>query len=1291
MPNRRALFWHEHIGGNQFRLRIRTNNPLNNKQWWTFDWRTKTIRAWARRNYALANQRGQGFRINVAATVRQYTGHYTERALWFNGAVRNIRNVGGKCLDVHGNSDTHMRHVIFYNCHNGRNQAWYIDQRGVQWPRQPLSSGQAFQIRSRMSTHKALFRAEHIGGHQYNARIQNHSPWDQRQWWTFDHRTRTIRWFYKRSEVLGHRHNTGFRRNVPASIYRFTGSAAQKLAFWGGSRRNIRDVSGACLDVYRAQNRHNMHVIFYNCHNGLNQAWYIDQKRPHFPGYPLKDGVRFQIKTRMPSKRALFYHEHIGGHQYRLRIQNNDPYNNKQWWVFDRRSRTIRVWSNRKMVMSIQNGGNNWSHSGYAAVVRHFRKNDILQHMRWFNGSVRNIRDMGIRCLDVHGNSDSQHRHVHWYKCHNGRNQGWWIDRKGFNYPKQPIANGVRFQIRSRMATHKSLFWHEHIGSNQFRLRIHWHNPYNSRQWFVFDSRTNTIRAWKKRGFAIANQLNTQFRIGVAATIRPYRGTTYEKIRWYSGARRNIRNNGQKCLDVHGGSNTNNRHVIYWNCHNGLNQAWWIDQRTKSWPSQPLKDGQRFQIRTRMKSGRSLFWHEHIGGHQYRLRIHNHQPWNKRQWWIFDRRTRTIRPEQRRNYAISNQRGPGFKIGVAAVIRQYSRGDHAQMTAFYGGHRRNIRNVPGQCLDVHGGSDSNHRHVTWWTCHNNANQGWTIDTRSTTFPRYPVRDGQRFQIKTQMKSRRALFYHEHIGSSQYRLRIRDNNPYDNKQWWVFDWRTKTIRVAANRRMVISIRQGYTNWMQNSIPAVVRPHRSNDATQMVRWFSGSRRNIRDVGVRCLDVHGASDTHHRHVQWYKCHNNANQGWVYDFKGINYPRQPLNSGVKFQIKSRMTDHRALFWHEHIGGNQFRLRIQDNDPSNNKQWWTFDRRTQTIRAWARRGYCIGNQLGTHFRIGVAATARPYKGLNQDRIRWYNGSRRNLQNNGRKCLDVHGNSNTHHRHVIFWNCHNGANQGWWLDQQGAVYHRPVLGDGVRFQIRSRMSGNRALFWHEHIGNNDYRLRIHNHEPWNNRQWFYFDRRTQTIRAAAKKNWVISNRRGYQMRFGYPAVIGIYQGHMYQKTSFFPGHTRNIRNAARLCLDVHGNSNSNHRHTIWFRCHNGHNQRWFLDRKGVHYPRYPLNNGVRFQIKTIMPSKRAIIWHEHIGHHQYRLRIHNNNPYNIRQWWIFDWRTKTIRSAADRNRVISIQYRGNNWNSNGYAAVARHYRNEALQRMRWFNGSRRNI
>lgn len=230
-------------------------------------------------------------------------------------------------------------------------------------------------------------------------------------------------------------------------------------------------------------------------------------------------------------------------------------------------------------------------------------------------------------------------------------------------------------------------------------------------------------------------------------------------------------------------------------------------------------------------------------------------PFITKQWFVFDRRTRTIRPSDKRDFAISNQRGQRFRVNKAAVVRKWI-GEAEQRIAYYGGSVRNLRNVPGQCLDVHGGHNHHHRWAIFWPCHDGANQGWLIDREGVNFPRYPLRDGEKFQIKTQMKSKRAVKWDDAYGSAQFRLRIYDTNPYDERQWFTFDWRTKTIRTAANAKFVVSIQRGANNWAHKGYAAVVRQYKG-EAQQKMRWYESKTKTIRDVYTRCLDVHGGHD--------------------------------------------------------------------------------------------------------------------------------------------------------------------------------------------------------------------------------------------------------------------------------------------------------------------------------------------------------------------------------------------------------------------------------------------------
>ena len=374
-------------------------------------------------------------------------------------------------------------------------------------------------------------------------------------------------------------------------------------------------------------------------------------------------------------------------------------------------------------------------------------------------------------------------------------------------------------------------------------------------------------------------------------------------------------------------------------------------------------------------------------------------PYDAKQWWFFNRRTRTIRPVTKRSHAITvydgNHNWP--RINKYALLTRYRR-THSKpayyQATYFRGKSNNIRNPSGYCLSMWNGQTNIGAYAAWKRCNRGSGTNtfsWRLDRRGPRFPRYPLRDGRKFQIKSTLKNKRALVYWNKSGHQWY-LRIQNNNPYSIKQWWVFDWRTRSIRAAGNRGLVISIQQNGKNWRYYNYYGMVRKYRG-EQIQKMRWFRGRLHNIRDLGHRCLNVQSNYDAHLRYVMFYKCKKNMwGSGWLITTRGYNYPKYPLSDGVKFQIRSRMHGNKALFWHEHIGGYQYRLRIQAHDPVNKRQWWIFNSRTRTIRPILRRNYVLANQRGVGFRINYAAVIRVYKGQdNTVQTRWYKGSRRNV------------------------------------------------------------------------------------------------------------------------------------------------------------------------------------------------------------------------------------------------------------------------------------------------------------
>jgi hypothetical protein len=295
--------------------------------------------------------------------------------------------------------------------------------------------------------------------------------------------------------------------------------------------------------------------------------------------------------------------------------------------------------------------------------------------------------------------------------------------------PMTPTRH-AKFLIKSRMGGNRQLFWNENIGSDQFRVRIQDPNPVNKRAWWTYDHRTRTVRSTIKKSYVLSNQAGQGYKIGKFAVLRKYTGETFQKLDFYNCEKRTIRNKGGKCLDIAGGANRNGQPVVFWNCHNGKNQAWALAHlnfiKTREIRAKfPVKDGVKFMIRSQMAQGRNLFWAESIGSGQHILRIQNFNFWNKKAFWTFDTRTRTIRAASNRRLVISNQEGTGYAIGRNAVARNW-KGEASQKVKFFGGNRRNIRNDGAKCLDVRSGANKDRQPITWWNCHNGANQGWSI-------------------------------------------------------------------------------------------------------------------------------------------------------------------------------------------------------------------------------------------------------------------------------------------------------------------------------------------------------------------------------------------------------------------------------------------------------------------------------------------------------------------------------------------------------------------------------------
>jgi hypothetical protein len=215
---------------------------------------------------------------------------------------------------------------------------------------------------------------------------------------------------------------------------------------------------------------------------------------------------------------------------------------------------------------------------------------------------------------------------------------------------------------------------------------------------------------WKDRSFSISgNNLLTQ----------------RTNARWFQLFRyqdAHIINERGKAVDVSGGLDDENRNIIMWNKHNGLNQQWdiwYVDEM----PPEPKKGElnerfnlyveRPFHIVTQMKSGRYL----DVVGSDIVIKTPNGF---KTQVWWFDQKSKTIKSESNhsKSFDIANA-GRSNNLQLWATNSRWF-----QVFLYKNEHFVNVRGK--KSLDVKGGQDREGQTVWVWKTHNGANQKWQV-------------------------------------------------------------------------------------------------------------------------------------------------------------------------------------------------------------------------------------------------------------------------------------------------------------------------------------------------------------------------------------------------------------------------------------------------------------------------------------------------------------------------------------------------------------------------------------
>jgi len=224
----------------------------------------------------------------------------------------------------------------------------------------------------------------------------------------------------------------------------------------------------------------------------------------------------------------------------------------------------------------------------------------------------------------------------------------------------------------------------------------------------------------------------------------------------------------------------------------------------------------------------------------YRVRIRSptaSEAW--REWFIFDKATQSVRLANNPDLVLTYYNAGRVARGHNIVLRAWN-GKRDMRIRYIPGARQNLHNgeADNLCIDIWQGRNANNWPVIYWTCHNGHNQrfapryGSGVTRRNLGFST----NTRPFQIKSRGNGRRVLYVAGSIGSSQWEIKIRTPRN-DGQEFFVYDSKTGSVRLARDRRFVLTQQKTAAGTIRRGLRTVIRPW-TNKQNERLK-FAGHR--------------------------------------------------------------------------------------------------------------------------------------------------------------------------------------------------------------------------------------------------------------------------------------------------------------------------------------------------------------------------------------------------------------------------------------------------------------------
>jgi len=1123
-----------------------------------------------------------------------------------------------------------------------------------------------------------------------DARAFNHA--DKSQRWTYDARTKSIRLFHQRDFALSFK-TKNLKFGGLATVRKFRNEATQKHKYREGKViASMRAISfclgftvespGAAIN-WQACRKHplqEMQIVIVTIRKKMRQsnkarvAWHIDQdhmkKLKQHKNAPAKPswGRRFFLELNMEKHRRIYVSVQKDGPDRILKIKEGVT-DWRSWFVYDKRTASIRLDAHRHLALSNQDGANRLN-MGKNACLRKWAATVDQEHIRLKEGDRKElvrVENTAKRCLTPHHFMNKDQNLLTWWKCSKRPSQVWKLGYKEAAPKIRGKLNKNPWVLTSMMHGKRNIYMSKQQDGKDFVIKVS-KGMTDWRSLFILDPRTHSIRLHANRDLALSNQDSDakgedRLKQGKNVAMRKWKNQLDQILRYEDNK---VTNRAKKCLTLHNYVDKEQNLVTFWKCNKHEAQKWkhhffknkQVEAKGTSKITGPvpkaapidisklngkefmirLQDGPRYamQIDSRIKSDRSEV---NVTSVPFNIM-------DKNQKFTWDQRTHSIRYFHNKTFALSFETEKP-KYGSRAVFNLY-KAKINQPKVEYNGRFQATFGVAKFCLQYVNSQPG--AYAKWQACQATKAQLFTLHTvdynRKTPIG---LKITTHYKDKWEMeKNGGKVLMFRGIQGPKYTIGVvgkfrkstdeffvvnRAYNHKDNTQQWEYDTRTKTLRLVHKKNFVLSFKGGRISYPTY---ATVRGYK-NEQLQQIRYENGKLQTKLRVSEFCLGA--TNDKPYGALQWQACRNTPHQefeatmivpwdtefqqdrpriNWDWSLKGRVHLKEkrpwPKNYfpvwTPKFMIETNEKGGRRLYMSRQKDGDDIILKLKKND--NWRSWFVYDKRTKSVRFDAHRHLAISNQDGENrLNIGKNVCLRKYKNTVDQKIFMKESGKRGqykFTNIAKRCLTPHNFVIKDNALVTFWKCNKNPTQEW--KQILKVPQEKLRGKIEKnpFHLHLKMKNGRSLYMSRQKDKHDQVLKLKKGVvDW--RSLFIYDKRTKSVRLHANRELALSNQdaENEQDRFksGRTAAMRKYK-HTVDQTIFLAEHK--IKNTNKMCLTPRNYQNKDNNLVTFWKCNKHETQNWKWEFFGLFKqdPFQPVGKVKAYSTKIIETTKAKV-------------------------------------------------------------------------------------